>query len=79
MSQVVNSIRVVGLALQALYNDRCRGSLASCTEIFALNGTVLLKYMLNVTFTDQFNQEIYFDANGDPPAWYVYYSHNYKV
>ncbi|VDK85939.1 unnamed protein product [Litomosoides sigmodontis] len=70
LSQVVNSIRVVGLALQALYNDRCRGGAASCTETFALNGTVLLKYMLNVTFTDQFNQEVYFDTNGDPPAWY---------
>ncbi|KAM3722055.1 Metabotropic glutamate receptor [Dirofilaria immitis] len=70
LSQVVNSIRVVGLALQALYNDRCRENSTTCTETFALNGTVLLKYMLNVTFVDQFNQEVYFDANGDPPAWY---------
>uniref|UniRef100_A0A915PZJ0 G-protein coupled receptors family 3 profile domain-containing protein n=1 Tax=Setaria digitata TaxID=48799 RepID=A0A915PZJ0_9BILA len=70
LSQVVNSIRVVGLALQALYNDRCKENSTMCTEIFALNGTLLLKYMLNVTFVDQFNQEIYFDANGDPPAWY---------
>ncbi|VBB31958.1 unnamed protein product [Acanthocheilonema viteae] len=70
LSQVVNSIRVVGLALQALYNDRCRENSTICTEIFALNGTLLLKYMLNVTFVDQFNQEVYFDANGDPPAWY---------
>ncbi|CAG9536692.1 unnamed protein product [Cercopithifilaria johnstoni] len=70
LSQVVNSIRVVGLALQALYNDHCKGNSSMCTKIFALNGTVLLKYMLNVTFVDQFNQEVYFDANGDPPAWY---------
>ncbi|VDM93187.1 unnamed protein product, partial [Onchocerca ochengi] len=70
LSQVVNSIRVVGYALQALYNDRCRENSTTCTEMFALNGTVLLKYMLNVTFVDQFNQEVYFDAKGDPPAWY---------
>ncbi|VDK50798.1 unnamed protein product [Gongylonema pulchrum] len=70
LSQVVNSIRVVGLALQALYNDRCPENSTLCTEMFALNGTLLYKYMLNVTFVDQFNQEMYFDANGDPPAWY---------
>ncbi|VDN01111.1 unnamed protein product [Thelazia callipaeda] len=70
LSQVVNSIRVIGLALQALYNDRCQQNLTDCTNMFALNGTLLLKYMLNVTFVDQFNQEMYFDANGDPPAWY---------
>lgn len=72
---MVNSIRVVGMALQAMYNDRCPENTTLCTEMFALNGTLLLKYMLNVTFVDQFNQEIYFDANGDPPPWYCLVSH----
>lgn len=35
------------------------------------NGTLLYQYLLNVTYEDQFNQPIYFDSNGDPPAWYV--------
>ena len=34
------------------------------------NGTLLYNYLLNVTFRDQFDQAIYFDRNGDPPAWY---------
>lgn len=71
LSQVANSIRVVALALQAMYNDRCAENSSVCTETFALNGTLLYKYMLNVTFVDQFNQEMYFDANGDPPPWSV--------
>ncbi|EPB78764.1 7 transmembrane receptor [Ancylostoma ceylanicum] len=34
------------------------------------NGTLLYQYLLNVTYEDQFKQSIYFDSNGDPPAWY---------
>ncbi|KHN88099.1 Metabotropic glutamate receptor 5, partial [Toxocara canis] len=70
LSQVVNSIRVVGYALQAMYNDRCRDNTTICTEMLAINGTLLYRYMINVTFVDQFQQEMYFDNNGDPPAWY---------
>ncbi|KAK0425117.1 hypothetical protein QR680_009040 [Steinernema hermaphroditum] len=82
LSQVINSIRVVALALKALYNDRCRENdpsgpgygtyrnASSCADLMAINGTLLYKYMINVTFVDQFQQEIFFDANGDPPAWY---------
>ncbi|VDN50893.1 unnamed protein product [Dracunculus medinensis] len=70
LSQVVNSIRVVGLALQTMYNDRCRDNTTICTEMLANNGTLLYQYLINVTFIDQFQQEMYFDANGDPPAWY---------
>lgn len=69
LSQVVNSIRVVGLALQTMYNDRCRDNTTICTEMLANNGTLLYQYLINVTFIDQFQQEMYFDANGDPPAW----------
>ncbi|VDK43446.1 unnamed protein product [Anisakis simplex] len=70
LSQVVNSIRVVGHALLAMYNDRCRDNTTICTEMLAINGTLLYRYMINVTFIDQFQQEMYFDNNGDPPAWY---------
>ncbi|TKR93574.1 hypothetical protein L596_008000 [Steinernema carpocapsae] len=70
LSQVVNSIRVVALALKALYNDRCKDNATSCTDLMAINGTLLYRYMINVTFVDQFQQEIFFDSNGDPPAWY---------
>lgn len=66
---MVNSIRVVGLALQTMYNDRCRDNTTICTEMLANNGTLLYQYLINVTFIDQFQQEMYFDANGDPPAW----------
>lgn len=53
-----------------MYNDRCRDNTTMCTEMLAINGTLLYKYMINVTFVDQFKQEMYFDSNGDPPAWY---------
>jgi hypothetical protein len=52
-----------------MYHDRCGGNASGC-EFSTINGTVLYKHMINVTFIDQFNQEIYFDSNGDPPAWY---------
>ncbi|VDK47531.1 unnamed protein product [Cylicostephanus goldi] len=43
-----------------------------CTEMLSRNGTLLYQYLLNVTYEDQFKQSIYFDSNGDPPAWYVF-------
>uniref|UniRef100_A0A1I7XC33 G_PROTEIN_RECEP_F3_4 domain-containing protein n=1 Tax=Heterorhabditis bacteriophora TaxID=37862 RepID=A0A1I7XC33_HETBA len=80
LSQVINSIRVVALGLKAMYQDRCRDdgremrnsrdNSTLCTEMLSRNGTLLYQYLLNVTYEDQFKQAIYFDRNGDPPAWY---------
>ncbi|CAD6184781.1 unnamed protein product [Caenorhabditis auriculariae] len=70
LSQVINSIRVVALGLKAMYHQRCRDNSTLCTEMLSRNGTLLYEYMLNVTYKDQFKQAIYFDRNGDPPAWY---------
>lgn len=44
-----------------------------CPEMETINGTLLYKYMINVSFKDQYEQEISFDENGDPPAWYLKY------
>ncbi|CAD5206117.1 unnamed protein product [Bursaphelenchus okinawaensis] len=71
LSQVINSVRVVGLALKALHRDKCKSYNTSiCPEMESINGTLLFQYMMNVTYTDRFEQDISFDANGDPPAWY---------
>ncbi|CAB3408217.1 unnamed protein product [Caenorhabditis bovis] len=70
LSQVINSIRVVALGLKAMYYDRCRDNSTLCTEMLSRNGTLLYEYLLNVTYSDQFKQPVYFDRNGDPPAWY---------
>ncbi|ETN78182.1 hypothetical protein NECAME_10502 [Necator americanus] len=69
LSQVINSIRVVAFGLKAMYQDRCRDNSTLCTEMLSRNGTLLYQYLLNVTYEDQFKQSIYFDSNGDPPAW----------
>ena len=42
-----------------------------CPEMENINGTLLFRYMVNVSFVDEYQQEISFDANGDPPAWFV--------
>uniref|UniRef100_A0AC34RD06 G-protein coupled receptors family 3 profile domain-containing protein n=1 Tax=Panagrolaimus sp. JU765 TaxID=591449 RepID=A0AC34RD06_9BILA len=84
LSQVINSIRVVAYALKTMYDDRCKdyynitkanvlpGTTVSpiCPEMETINGTLLFRYMMNVSFVDEYQQEISFDTNGDPPAWY---------
>uniref|UniRef100_A0A914GQ16 G-protein coupled receptors family 3 profile domain-containing protein n=1 Tax=Globodera rostochiensis TaxID=31243 RepID=A0A914GQ16_GLORO len=84
LSQVINAIRVVGFALREMYNDKCPSSRQNvstsallnaqfespCPEMETINGTLLFRYMMNVSFVDEFQQEISFDASGDPPAWY---------
>ena len=52
-----------------MFYDKCPDNKTLCEEMKNINGTILYKYMLNVTFVDQFGQEMYFDSNGDPPAW----------
>lgn len=69
----------MGYALKAMYYDKCgrklnRSATVPCAEMETINGTLLYRYLINVTFVDQFQQEISFDTNGDPPAWYIFYS-----
>uniref|UniRef100_A0A0K0EYK3 G_PROTEIN_RECEP_F3_4 domain-containing protein n=1 Tax=Strongyloides venezuelensis TaxID=75913 RepID=A0A0K0EYK3_STRVS len=72
LSQVSNAIRVLGEALEKMYKDRCglNKNFTECTAMHTINGTLLFKYILNVTFIDEFQQVITFDQNGDAPAWY---------
>ncbi|MFH4973537.1 hypothetical protein AB6A40_000246 [Gnathostoma spinigerum] len=70
LSQVANSIYVIAMALQTMFYDKCKDNTTLCPEMLAINGTLLYQYLLNVTFTDRYQQEIYFDRKGDPPAWY---------
>ncbi|KAF8365679.1 mgl-2 [Pristionchus pacificus] len=70
LTHVNNSIAVVATALKAMYEDKCKDNSTLCTESLSRNGTLLYKYLLNVTYVDEFGQEIQFDENGEPPAWY---------
>uniref|UniRef100_A0AC35UA74 G_PROTEIN_RECEP_F3_4 domain-containing protein n=1 Tax=Rhabditophanes sp. KR3021 TaxID=114890 RepID=A0AC35UA74_9BILA len=72
LSQVSNAVRVVADALEKMYSDRCglTTEFKNCPEMATINGTLLYQYMINVTFTDEFEQNIRFDQNGDAPAWY---------
>lgn len=69
---MVNSVRVVGYALKAMYRDRCQAysNTTLCPEMETINGTLLFQYMIRVNFTDEFKQDVSFDSSGDPPAWY---------
>ncbi|KAI6234516.1 hypothetical protein M3Y99_00803900 [Aphelenchoides fujianensis] len=73
LSQVSNSVRVVALALKEMYHERCKdhhNMTAICPEMEQINGSLLFRYMMNISFIDEFNQQISFDQSGDPPAWY---------
>ncbi|KRX87399.1 Metabotropic glutamate receptor 5, partial [Trichinella pseudospiralis] len=77
LSQVTNAIYTVAYALDAMYNDLCKGSKEKglCEAMTPVDGT----YMLKTMFRDPSGQEIYFDANGDPPARYDILNYQGKV
>ncbi|KAL1237470.1 Metabotropic glutamate receptor 5 [Trichinella pseudospiralis] len=81
LSQVTNAIYTVAYALDAMYNDLCKGSKEKglCEAMTPVDGTVLFQYMLKTMFRDPSGQEIYFDANGDPPARYDILNYQGKV
>ncbi|KRY55768.1 Metabotropic glutamate receptor 5 [Trichinella britovi] len=81
LSQVTNAIYTVAYALDAMYNDLCKGSKEKglCDAMTPVDGTVLFQYMLKTMFRDPSGQEIYFDANGDPPARYDILNYQGKV
>ncbi|CAJ0571112.1 unnamed protein product, partial [Mesorhabditis spiculigera] len=71
LSQVINAVNTIARALLTLYNDKCKSiNKTDCADMMSKNGTLLYEYMRNVTFTDEYRQDIYFDKRGDPPAWY---------
>lgn len=61
---------VCAIPVTFLTSECLRDNSTLCTEMLSRNGTLLYEYLLNVTYSDQFKQPVYFDRNGDPPAWY---------
>src|SRR4051812_34900094 len=59
------------MAMAALGDGGGLGLGTLCPEMETINGTLLYRYMMNVSFVDSFSQDISFDKHGDPPAWFV--------
>lgn len=58
-------------ALDAMQRQLCGSPDAGlCEAMKPVNGTIFMRYLLNVTFRSYSNDPIYFNKNGDPPGRY---------
>uniref|UniRef100_H3AW36 G-protein coupled receptors family 3 profile domain-containing protein n=1 Tax=Latimeria chalumnae TaxID=7897 RepID=H3AW36_LATCH len=70
---VYNAVYAISHALHDLQSCKPGGgpfSRGACAEILDFEPWQLLHYMKNVHFKNNAGDEVYFDANGDPPAVY---------
>ncbi|KAM7536530.1 hypothetical protein Aperf_G00000087319 [Anoplocephala perfoliata] len=74
------AIYVVALGLHRVQEIICGvGYRGVCPGLLPVNGTLLRQELLKVKYTDQNNDTIYFDENGDPPASYDLMNYQYVL
>ena len=74
----IDAVEAIAYALRNIQQAVCNGSglcnatrSAERTEVDAVNGSLLLQYLLGVNFTGPSGNSVTFDINGDPPGVYT--------
>ena len=74
----IDALKAIAYALRSVQQTLCNGSglcnatrSAERTEVDAVNGSLLLQYLLGVNFTGSSGNSVTFDTNGDPPGVYT--------
>ncbi|CAK9294580.1 unnamed protein product [Gordionus sp. m RMFG-2023] len=67
---VINAVYTIAHGLSQMHKIECGGLPGLCPVMKPINGSLLLEYLLNVTFKGVNGEIINFDENGDPPAKY---------
>lgn len=66
---VVNSVYTAAYALHHLFLNVCGDAKTMCPELVPVNGTKLMDYLVNVTYTVDNHTTVWLNTNADPPAW----------
>lgn len=69
MAFVMKSIWTMAHGLHNMQQDLCPKESGLCQAMLPVNGSLLLSYLMNVTFKWG-NENVYFDSSGDPPGRY---------
>ncbi|XP_076356976.1 metabotropic glutamate receptor 5-like [Tachypleus tridentatus] len=69
MEFVKKAIHTMAYGLHNMQRDMCNATQGLCAAMTPINGSVLLQYLMNVTFVWN-NETVRFDANGDSPGRY---------
>ncbi|XP_022237660.1 metabotropic glutamate receptor 5-like [Limulus polyphemus] len=69
MEFVKKAIYTMAYGLHNMQKDMCKGTHGVCANMSPINGSVLLQYLMNVSFSWN-NEMVKFDENGDPPGRY---------
>ncbi|WAR06850.1 GRM5-like protein [Mya arenaria] len=72
---VIKAIYALAHALHNMHGHVCGPNSGLCDNMAPLDGAMLLDFLHNVSFTYE-SEEVFFDANGDPPP--RYYIVNYR-
>ncbi|RUS70663.1 hypothetical protein EGW08_021571 [Elysia chlorotica] len=67
--------------LHNMHQDLCpQGSKGLCPAMTPINGSLYLRYLLNVRFkSSEMKEEVYFDSKGDPPGRYEILNYQPKI
>ncbi|KAK3576046.1 hypothetical protein CHS0354_036324 [Potamilus streckersoni] len=67
LGYVVKAIYALAYALHNMHLDVCDGAPGICPSMIPIHGSLLIDYLMNVSFTSYSGEAVFFDKNGDPP------------
>uniref|UniRef100_A0A8C9V9I9 Glutamate metabotropic receptor 4 n=1 Tax=Scleropages formosus TaxID=113540 RepID=A0A8C9V9I9_SCLFO len=75
---VIDAVYAMAHALHSMHKDLCPGRVGLCSRMDPINGTVLLHYIRNVSFSGITGNPVLFNANGDAPGRYEIYQYQIR-
>ncbi|XP_048878223.1 metabotropic glutamate receptor 4-like [Brienomyrus brachyistius] len=75
---VIDAVYTMAHALHNMHRDLCPGKVGLCPRMDPINGTMLLKYIRNISFAGIAGNPVLFNENGDAPGRYEIYQYQIK-
>lgn len=70
MGFVINAIYAMAHGLENMHHALCQGQVGLCDAMKPIDGSKLLEFLLNSSFTGVSGEEVRIDENGDAPGRY---------
>ncbi|XP_048839657.1 metabotropic glutamate receptor 4-like isoform X1 [Brienomyrus brachyistius] len=75
---VIDAVYSMAHALHNMHRELCPGRVGLCPKMDPVNGSVLLKYIRNVSFSGIAGNPVVFNSNGDAPGRYEIYQYQIR-
>ncbi|KAI1890625.1 hypothetical protein AGOR_G00155590 [Albula goreensis] len=75
---VIDAVYTMAHALHNMHKELCPGHVGLCPKMDPINGTMLLKFIRNTSFSGITDNPVLFNENGDAPGRYEIYQYQIR-